>query len=76
MVKKKLIAEIAQAPSRFHRSPADIVRDRRFNDDERLEILDAWEREIRQTGGEDAETRLKHVAEARREIAARRRPAP
>lgn len=29
-------------PQRFYRTPADVVRDRRFDDTERLEILEAW----------------------------------
>ena len=75
MVKKKLIEEISQSPMRFHRSPADVVRDRRFNDDERLEILGAWERDIRQADGDDVDLRLQPVIAARREIEARQRAA-
>ena len=75
MVKKKLIEDISQSPTRFHRSPADVVRDRRFNDDERLEILGAWERDIRQADGDDVDLRLQPVIAARREIEARQRAA-
>ena len=42
MAKKKLFEDIKLRPSRFYRSPMDVGRDRRFNDDERLEILRAW----------------------------------
>ncbi len=42
MTKKKLFADIRQNPQRIYRSPADVLRDRRFSDAERLEILQAW----------------------------------
>ncbi len=42
MAKKKLFNEIKARPDRFYRLPSDVVRDRRFNDQERLEILKAW----------------------------------
>jgi len=42
MTKKKLLEDIKEHPSRFYRAPADVPRDRRFADGERLEILRAW----------------------------------
>lgn len=42
MAKKKLLEDIKQNPARFYRSPNDVLRDRRFNDGERLEILRSW----------------------------------
>src|ERR1700733_6778261 len=75
MAKTKLLEDIKADPSRFYPSPTDVVRDRRFSDPERLEILEAWERDARalsvaddegMTGGEPS--RLKTVVEARREI--------
>jgi hypothetical protein len=42
MAKKKLLEDIKLRPARFYRSPMDVGRDRRFNDEERLEILRAW----------------------------------
>lgn len=42
MAKKKLLEDIKARPPRFYRLPADVVRDRRFNDDERLQIARAW----------------------------------
>lgn len=42
MTKKKLYDDILQNPARIYRLPADVLRDRRFNDAERLEILRAW----------------------------------
>ncbi len=42
MSKKKLFEDIKQNPERIYRMPADVLRDRRFGDAERLEILLAW----------------------------------
>jgi hypothetical protein len=42
MAKKKLLEDIKLRPMRFYRMPADVLRDRRFADSERLEILRAW----------------------------------
>ncbi len=42
MTKKKLFEDIKQNPARIYRIPADVLRDRRFGDVERLEILRAW----------------------------------
>lgn len=41
-VKKKLLDDMVQNPARFYRAPGDVLRDRRFGDSERLEILRAW----------------------------------
>jgi hypothetical protein len=45
MAKKKLLEDIKARPSRFYRVPGDVIRDRRFDDGERLEILEAWSAE-------------------------------
>lgn len=66
MAKKKLLEDIKARPSRFYRLPGDVVRDRRFDDGERLEILQAW------TGGADplrAEQIGEAIAEVRRRLA-------
>jgi len=42
MAKKKLLEDIKTKPARFYRLPGDVMRDRRFEDAERLEILRAW----------------------------------
>lgn len=42
MVKKKLLEDIKQHPARIYRTPNDVLRDRRFGDGERLEILRSW----------------------------------
>lgn len=45
MSKKKLFEDIKQNPARIYRAPGDVLRDRRFADGERLEILQAWRRQ-------------------------------
>jgi hypothetical protein len=42
MTKKKLLEDIKRHPSRIYRTPNDVLRDRRFGDAERLEILRTW----------------------------------
>jgi hypothetical protein len=42
MAKKKLFEDILRDPARFYRIPADVLRDRRFDDEERAGILRAW----------------------------------
>jgi len=48
VAKKKLLDDIKASPARFYRIPADVLRDRRFDDGERLEILNAWTRDADQ----------------------------
>jgi hypothetical protein len=43
MTKRKLFEDIKQNPARIYRAPGDVLRDRRFEDAERLEILRAWQ---------------------------------
>ena len=71
MTKKKLLEDIRQNPARIYRTPSDVLRDRRFGDEDRLEILRAW----REAGGDAAgmaemdamiaelQSRLYHAAE-------------
>ena len=42
MAKKKLLADIVNNSARFSWMPADVLRDRRFGDDEHHAILTAW----------------------------------
>jgi|HubBroStandDraft_3_1064219.scaffolds.fasta_scaffold240878_1 hypothetical protein len=79
MTKRKLIEEIKLNPKRYYRAPSDVNRDRRFSDDERLQILSAWEQEMRAADAPDDEaeeihSRLRQITDARAE-AERRRPA-
>ena len=42
MAKKKLLEDIKHHPARIYRTPNDVLRDRRFGDSERLDILRSW----------------------------------
>lgn len=75
MTKKQLLEDIKADPPRFFRAPNDVIRDRRFTDAERLEILQSWERDARALSVADDEgmnggepSRLKTVVAARMEI--------
>lgn len=71
MAKAKLLEDIKADPARFYPAPSDVVRDRRFSDPERLEILEAWEREamaVADAAGMTDPNRLKTVVKARMEI--------
>jgi hypothetical protein len=63
MAKRKLFEDIQRDPARFYRVPADVLRDRRFNDAERHDILKAW---VVADGDRDAE-----IAQALRELEGR-----
>jgi len=52
MAKKKLFKDIKENPARIYRAPADVLRDLRFGDAERVEILRAW-----RESGDDAVNR-------------------
>jgi hypothetical protein len=45
MKNSKLVEEAKLKPSRIYRRPHEVLRDRRLNDIDRLEILGAWERD-------------------------------
>jgi len=72
MTKKKLIEEIKRNPARYYRAPSDVNRDRRFSNEERLQILEAWERDARGAPSDDsaeAETsQLRQIFDARAEV--------
>jgi hypothetical protein len=69
MAKKKLIEDIKLRPGRFYRLPGDVMRDRRFGDCERLEILRAW------LGDAEAAAVAPQIENAIRELESRR-PVP
>jgi hypothetical protein len=66
--KKKLFEDIKQNPARIYRIPADVLRDRRFSDAERLQILQAWRGQLENSS--DAEAIDLIVAEVERRICA------
>lgn len=63
MSKRKLVEGMKLNPQRFYRAPTDVIRDRRFSDAERLEILEAWEG-VADAGSEE----LRQAADARKEV--------
>lgn len=63
MSKRKLVDDMKQNPQRFYRTPADVIRDRRFSDAERIEILVAWK-----SLAEPETAELQHVVETLREV--------
>ena len=76
MAKRKLLEEIKLNPQRYYRAPSDVNRDRRFSDEERLQILAAWEHDICSATdeAENANSRLRQVADARAEVERRMPP--
>jgi len=70
MTKRNLLEDIKSNPQRFYRAPSDVNRDRRFNDEERMQILSAWEQEARAENEEfgESETRLRQLADAIAEV--------
>jgi hypothetical protein len=68
MKKAKFLQDAKLDPSRYYRNPSDIIRDRRLTNNDRFEILDAWERDAR--GRRDhadlAEGELEQLQEVRR----------
>jgi len=67
MSKSKLLEDMKQNPQKFYRSPSDVIRDRRFSDAERSEILAAWEN---LDGAQPAE--LQQVQDAQKEMERKR----
>jgi hypothetical protein len=71
MKKAKFVQDAKLDPSRYYRNPADVIRDRRLNNQDRLEILAAWERHARErqenedvaAGENDEVQRLRRVRE-------------
>jgi hypothetical protein len=69
MAKKQLLEDMRAEPTRFFRAPGDVLRDRRFSDAERLEILLAWERLASATNNEGHDVAvLNAVCTARQEV--------
>lgn len=67
MAKQKLFEDIKTNPARFYRMPSDVIRDRRFRDNEQLEILQAWESEASSEDG-DSISLLQQVTDAKKEL--------
>jgi hypothetical protein len=67
MTKIRLLEDIKADPPRYFRAPSDVMRDRRFSDQERLEILTAWEHMARAANDSEPD-RLNPVLAVRAEI--------
>jgi hypothetical protein len=72
MKKAKFVQDAKNDPSRYYRNPSDVIRDRRLTNEDRLEILAAWERDARQrldseVSGSDPE-QLEQVRRYREEL--------
>jgi hypothetical protein len=52
MKREKFLQDAKLSPSRYYRNPTDVIRDRRLTNADRLDILEAWERETRSTGAD------------------------
>jgi hypothetical protein len=65
MAKPELLATAKDDPVRIFRTPANVLRDRRFGPDERAEVLAAWK--IIAANAEDAET-LQLCLDAQRDL--------
>ena len=73
MVKKKLFEDIKINPARFYRVPSDVIRDRRFNEQEQLQILEAWESGV---AAEPQEDLLQQVMDTKKQLERRGDAAP
>ncbi len=49
MKRARFVQDAKLDPGRYYRNPSDIVRDRRLNSKERLDIVIAWERDTRES---------------------------
>lgn len=72
MKNTKFIEEAKLHPFRIYNRPQDVLRDRRLNDVDRLEILTSWERTVRDSEGQgeaaEPPNRLGDVVQARQEV--------
>ena len=65
MKKAKFLQDAKLDPARFYRHPSDVLRDRRLTDQDRREIIAAWERHAQSSPDDDAEQleRLRQLRE-------------
>ncbi|HEY4114271.1 MAG TPA: hypothetical protein VGM17_09445 [Rhizomicrobium sp.] len=70
MKNTKFVEEAKLHPARIYTRPQDVLRDRRLNDVDRLEILTVWEREARSAESAQAapQGRLGDIVQARQEV--------
>jgi len=65
MKKAKFLQDAKLDPARFYRHPSDVLRDRRLTDQDRREIIAAWERHAQAVPDDDIEQleRLRQLRE-------------
>ena len=72
MKRTRFVQDAKLDPGRYYRHPTDIIRDRRLTNEDRLEILIAWERDMRERleGAESsgADDRLSQLQRLREEL--------
>jgi hypothetical protein len=72
MKKAKFRQDVKLDPARFYRNPADIMRDRRLTDEDRKQILAAWERNASSLESDDsaitAQEQLQRLRELREQL--------
>jgi hypothetical protein len=70
MKKAKFLQDAKLDPARFYRNPADVMRDRRLTDEDRRQIIAAWERNAQDQGRSvaDVEEQLSRLRELREQL--------
>ena len=67
MKRTKFVEDAKLDPSRYYRHPSDIIRDRRLNREDRLEIVIAWEQRLESAdnlnGSEEKLSQLQRLKE-------------
>lgn len=67
MKKAKFLQDAKLDPARFYRNPSDVLRDRRLTDQDRREIIAAWERHI-QASADDGVEQLERLRQLREQL--------
>jgi len=68
MKKAKFLQDAKLDPARFYRNPADIMRDRRLTDDDRRQIIAAWERNTSSLESDDSAIAVQEQLQRLREL--------
>jgi len=63
MKKAKFLQDAKLDPARFYRNPSDVMRDRRLTDQDRREIIAAWERNAHEQDGLEQVEMLRQLRE-------------
>ena len=65
----KFVQDAKLDPGRYYRHPSDIIRDRRLNKEDRLEIVIAWEQRLESAEHlNDLEEKLSQLQRLREEL--------